>query len=469
MERVLIKNADWVITMDSGKRRLKNCDILIEGNVIAGIGQDVVNNQQVDKTIEAEGKVVIPGFVNTHHHCWQSLVRNIHIANGLTLEPWLKIVYDIFQEVTPDVVRAGAYVGLGELLKTGCTTSMDHHYVFPRTTTHNLIDAEIEVAQQLGIRFHPTRGSMTIGQSEGSPHVPDSLTGDIDEILADSERLIQKYHDSSKYSMLRIGLAPCWHGLDSKAELMTETLKLARNHGVQCHSHLAESRAEITTSIEKLGCRPVEYLARLGWLGEDIYYAHCVQLNDEEVKLLAETGTGVAHCPASNMFLNSGVCRVPALLEEGGKVGLGVDGAASNNASNMMSEIRLAYLVHQLTWGNRGLTPEQILEISTVGGAKVLGRDDIGYLAPGMSADLVLMDWNQLQYSGGKNDPVACIVLSGDSKMVDTVLVNGKIAVQKGCLINIDEAKVTDWVNRTGKGMLSRAAERQEKLKADIS
>lgn len=454
--------------MDSERRRLRNCDILIEGPAISVIGKDLVDKYQVDEIIEAEGKVIVPGFVNTHHHCWQSLVRNIHIANGLTLEPWLKIVYDIFQDVTPDVVRAGAYVGLGELLKTGCTTSMDHHYVFPRSADHDLIDAEIEVAQKLGIRFHPTRGSLTIGKSEGSFHVPDTLTGEIDEILADSERLIQKYHDPNKYSMLRIGLAPCWHGLDSKAELLQETLKLARHYNLQCHSHLAESRAEITTSIEKLGCRPVEYLARLGWLGEDIYFAHCVQLNDEEVKLLAETGTGVAHCPASNMFLNSGVCRVPDLLGAGGKVGLGVDGAASNNASNMMSEIRIAYLVHQLAWGSRGPTPEQILEIATVGGARVLGREDIGYLAPGMAADLVLMDWDQLQYAGGKNDPVACIVLSGDSKMVDTVLVNGKIVVKEGCLVNIDETEVADWVNNVGKEMLKRASVRVRGLEKDL-
>lgn len=468
MKKTLIKNADWIITMDAKRRRFRNSDILIAGPAIAAIGKNLRENLEIDEVIDAAGMVIVPGFVNTHHHCWQSLVRNIHIANGLRLEPWLKVVYDIFQDITPEVVQAGAYVGLGELLKTGCTTSMDHHYAFPRTTDKKLIDAEIEVAQRLGIRFHPTRGSITIGQAEGSPHVPDTLTGDVDEILADSERLIKKYHDPGRFAMLRIGLAPCWHGLDSKVELLNQTLELARRYGVQCHSHLAESRAEVTACLEKFGCRPAEYVRRLGWLGEDIYYAHCVQLNDEEVKLLAETGTGVAHCPVSNMFLNSGVCRVSDLLESGGRVGLGVDGAASNNASNMMTELRVAYLVHQLTYGQRGPSPEQILEIATVGGAKVLGRDDIGRLEVGMAADMVLLNWNQLQYAGGKNDPVACIVLSGDSKLVDTVLVNGQVVVRKGCLVNIDEMAVSEFVQNAGKELLRKASLRVEGLQQDL-
>jgi cytosine/adenosine deaminase-related metal-dependent hydrolase len=268
--------------------------------------------------------------------------------------------------------------------------------------------------------------------------------------------------------MLQVGLAPCWHGFDSEPVLMEESLKLARRYGARLHSHLAESRAEVTNAIEKFGCRPVEHVRRLGWLDEDIYFAHCVQLNDEEIELLAKTGTGVAHCPVSNMFLNSGVCRVGDLRAAGGKVGLGVDGAASNNGSNMMTEIRVAYLVHQLTYGNKGPTAEEILEIATVGGAEVLGRDDIGHLAPGMAADLVLMDWDQLQYAGGKNDPVASVVLSGDARMVDTVLVNGEVRVAKGRLTGIDETQVMGFVNRTGKIMLKRASDNIVELKKDL-
>jgi 8-oxoguanine deaminase len=468
MKRLLIRNADWIITMDSNKNRFKKCDILIEDNVIAKIGKGLDTEEVFDEIIDASGMIMLPGFVNTHHHCWQSLVRNITIANGLTLEPWLKVVYDIFQDITPEVVEAGATVALGELLKTGCTTSMDHHYAFPNTTDKKLIDAEIKSAAKLGMRFHPTRGSVSIGDPNVTPHSKESLVGDVDDILADCERLIKTYHDPNRFSMLRMGLAPCWHGFDSTERLMSETLQMGRRYGIYSHTHLGESRAEIGACIEKFGCRPVEYARRIGWLGEDIYFAHGVQFNDDEVKLIAETGTGIAHCPASNMILNSGVCRVPDLLEAGGKVGLAVDGAASNNSSNMMTEIRLAYLVHQLTYGSRGPTAEQILEIATVGGAKVLGRDDIGSLAVGMAADIVLMNWNQLQYAGGCNDPVACVVMSGDSRMVDTVIVNGKVVVRKGNLTTIDEQKETEWINKVGKDMLRRASFRVPGLEKDI-
>lgn len=466
MKRLLIKNADWIITMDSKKSRLKNSDILVEDNIITKIGKNLDKDEAFDEIIDAAGMIALPGFINTHHHCWQSLVRNITVANGLFLEPWLVTVYDIFQDITPEVVEAGATVALGELLKTGCTTSQDHHYAFPDTTDPKLIDAEIRSANKLGIRFHPTRGSIS---KDDLPHSQKTLVSSEDDILADSERLIKTYHDPGRYSMLRIGLAPCWHGFDSTERLLKETLQLARKYeGVYCHTHLGESKAESALSIEKFGCRPIEYLRRLGWLGKDIYLAHGVQLNDDEVKLIAESGTGIAHCPASNMFLNSGVCRVPDLLESGANVGLAVDGSASNNSSNMMTEIRTAYLVHQLTYGNKAPTAEQILEIATIGSAKVLGRDDIGSIAPNMAADIVLMNWNQLQYSGGCNDPVACIVMSGDSKMVDTVLVNGKIVVKKGNLTTIDEQKETEWINRVGKDMLRRASVRVKGLEPDI-
>lgn len=466
MKKVLIKNADWVITMDSKKSRFRNCDILVKDNVIEKIGKNLDKDEVFDELIDASGMIALPGFVNTHHHCWQSLVRNITVANGLFLEPWLVAVYDIFQDITPEVVEAGATAALGELLKTGCTTSQDHHYAFPSTTDPKLIDAEIRSAKKLGIRFHPTRGSISKG---GLPHSQKTLVSSEDDILADSERLIKTYHDPGRYSMLRIGLAPCWHGFDTTERLMKETLQLARKYeGVYCHTHLGESKAEADECIEKFGCRPIEYVRRLGWLGKDIYFAHGVQFNDEEIKIIAETGTGIAHCPVSNMFLNSGVCRVPDLLKAGANIGLAVDGAASNNASNMMTEIRTAYLVHQLTYGNKAPTAEQILEIATVGGARVLGRDDIGSLSPNMAADIVLMNWNQLQYAGGCNDPVACIVMSGDSKMVDTVMVNGKVVVKKGNLTTIDEQKETQWINRVGKDMLRRASVRVKGLEPDI-
>jgi 8-oxoguanine deaminase len=467
MKKTLIKNADWIITMDGNKSRIKNGDILILGQAIFAVGTSLAVEETVDEIIDARGKIAIPGFVNTHHHCWQSLVRNIHVANGLKLEPWLAVVYDIFQDVDAQVVEAGAFAGLGELLKTGCTTSMDHHYVHPKGQ-EKLIDAQINAAKKLGIRFHPTRGNLSIGKTQGSPHVPDSLTEDVDQILGDYERLINKYHDDQPFAMTRVGLAPCWHVLDSTEVVLKETLKLARKHKVQCHSHLAESAGEVEACLELFGCRPVELIRRLDWLGEDVYYAHCVQLNDEEVKLLAETKTGVAHCPISNMFLNSGVCRVSDLSNLGASIGLGVDGAASNNASNMMTELRTAYLVHRLTYGVHAPTPEQILEIATIGGAKVLGRDDIGSIAPDKAADIVLMDWDQLPYAGGKNDPVACIVMSGDSRLVHTVMVNGRIVVQAGNLTSVDEKVVTNQINQVGKNLLRKASERIPSLRMDL-
>ena len=463
----LIKNADWIITMDPDSPRISGGDILIRGNEIIGLGENLNPPPGGLNLIDARGKVALPGFVNTHHHCWQSLVRNIHAASGLKLEPWLAIVYDIFQGLSPDIVAAGAYAGLGGLLKTGCTTSNDHHYAHPRGQS-DIIDVEIEAARKLGMRFHPTRGSLSISQKDGSPHIPDSLCGTREDILRDSKRLIEQYHDAGRFSMLRIGLAPCWHGLDSTEEVLGSTLELARAHGVQCHSHLAESPGEVEATLAKFGCRPVEYVRRLGWLGPDVYYAHCVQLNDAEVSLLAETKTGIAHCPISNMFLNSGVCRVGELLELGASVGLGVDGAASNNASNMMTEIRAAYLAHRLVYGDAAPSAEQILWVATAGGARVLGRDDIGILKSGMAADLVLMDWDRLDYAGGKNDPVACIVMSGDARMVDTVMVNGKVVVQKGRLLELDEAELSREINRAGKQLLSLAARRLPALKPDI-
>ncbi len=465
MKTTLIKNADWIITMNGQKERIRHGDILVQGKEILEIGSDITS--AADEVINASGMVVIPGLINTHHHCWQSLVRNIHVANGLTLEPWLAVVYEIFQEINEDVVRAGAFAGLGGLLKTGCTTSMDHHYAHPRGQK-KLIDAQIKAAQEMGIRFHPTRGSMSIPHSEGS-HVPNSLAGDVDDILADSERLIKTYHDTDRFSMCRVALAPCWHEFDSKREVMDGSVDLAKKYqGVKLHTHLAESRQEVLTAMEKYGCRPVEHLRRIGWLGEDFYHAHCVQLNDEEVELMAKTKTGVAHCPASNMFLNSGVCRVSELLALGGHVGLGVDGAASNNASDMIGEMRISYLAGQLMYGKGGPSAEQVLEIATIGGARVLGREtDIGSLEPSKAADIVLLNWDQLDYAGGKNDPVASIVLSGDSRMVDTVFVNGEIVFKEGALTKIDEKETRNFINEVGRDMLKKSSVRVPELKRD--
>lgn len=468
--KILIKNADWIITMDQSKSRIRNGDILIEGNQIAGIGKGL-SEEGVDEIIDATGKVIIPGLVNTHHHCWQSLARNIHIMNNINLEPWLDIIYALSYEITPEVMEASTYVSLGDLLKTGCTTSNDLHFAFPKDKPYKneFIDEEIKAAAKLGIRFHPTRGSMTLGMSRGSD-IPDILAEDEDDVLQDSERLFKQYHDLSRFSMCRVGVSPDWHGLDSTEKVQVESLALARKYGGYWHSHLCESRYEIIDTQKKYGVKPVEYVKNLGLLGKDVYYAHCVQFEDKDLELFAETGTGVAHCPKSNMFLNNGIARIPELRKMGGSVGLAVDGAASNNDSNMIMEMRVAYLAHQLVAHERGggMTTEEVLEMATVGGAKVLGRDDIGYLAPGMAADLVIINWSQLQYAGGKYDPVSTIILSGDARMVDTTIVNGKIVVRGGHLTTIDETESHAWVDAVGRELVSKASKHIPELKKEL-
>jgi cytosine/adenosine deaminase-related metal-dependent hydrolase len=466
IKRTLIKNADWIITMDAQKRRLKYADILIEGREIKRIGK-ALSDEGVDQVIDAKGKVIIPGLVNTHHHCWQSLARNLTVCNNINLEPWLDIIYALSFEITPEVMEASTYVALGDLLKTGCTTSNDLHFAFPKDKPYKneFIDEEIKAAAKIGMRFHPTRGSMTLGKSQGSD-IPDILAEDEDDVLQDSERLFKTYHDMSKFSMCRLGVSPDWHGLDSTERVQVESLELARKYGGHWHSHLCESRFELVDTQNKYGLKPVEYVKKLGLLGPDVYYAHCVQFEDSDLELFAETGTGVAHCPKSNMFLNNGVARIPELRKLGGSVGLAVDGAASNNDSNMIMEMRVAYLAHQLMAHERGggMTTQDVLEMATVGGAKVLGRDDIGYLAPGMAADLVLMDWSQLQYAGGKYDPVSTIVLSGDARMVDTVLVNGEIVVKGGSLTTINEKDTHDWVDAVGRELVLKASKHVDGL-----
>ncbi len=463
MKKILIKNADWIITMDEEKSRLRNSDVLIEGREIIGVGENLIDQSLVDEVIDARGRILMPGMVNTHHHCFQSLTRNITACNEVDLMPWLTAQYKIFEELTPEAVDAGALIGLGGLLKSGCTTAADHHYAFPNKIKRELIDVEIESAQKLGIRFYPTRGSLTL---EGA-HIPKGLVEEVDDVLNDCERLINTYHDDSKFSMLQIGLSPTWPQFDMPS-VWEGSLELAKKYGVRIHSHLAEGVDEVKYSREKYNCTPTEYVYDKGWMGSNVWYAHSIHLTDTDIEKFAETGTGVAHCPVCNMKVNSGVARVPDLLAAGVNIGLGVDGAASSNSSNMMTDIRVAYLVHQLTYGSRGPTAEKILEMATIGGAKILGREDIGRIKVGMAADLVLFDWSRYELSGGCNDPVSAIVMSSDSQMIDKVLVNGELVVDGGRLVNIDEESTGRHVNAVAKKLLASAAHKVVGLEQDI-
>ncbi len=457
MKKTLIKNADWIITMDEKRRRLKNCDILIIDNYIAEIGDNIILDDSINEVINASGMIITPGLINTHHHFFQALTRNVpEISYGLTLEEWLDVNYRVFQHFSEEALEVASYVCIGELLKTGCTTTTDHHYIFT-SRDNRMIDAEIKSAKELGIRFHPTRGSISIGRSQGN-HVPESMTQSLDDILYDSERLINTYHDPNKYSMLQIALAPCYSGFDTTPEVLKETLKLARKNKVRLHSHLAESRAETGISLEKFGCRPVEFMEKQGWLGNDIWYAHCTQLNQREIELFGQTGTSVAHCPVSNMQ-NGVIAPVSDMLEAGVNVGFGVDGSGSNNSSNMITDLKTTYNLHYMRSIDKALTTQQVLELATIEGAKVLGRKDIGHLAVGMAADLVFFNWSQFQYAGGMHDPVECILLTADSKMVDTVIVNGKVRVRKGNLVDIDEIAKAQWINNVGNKWLAYALE----------
>jgi cytosine/adenosine deaminase-related metal-dependent hydrolase len=456
--KTLVHDARCVFPMDDARTRLPGGWVLVEDDrvVAAGAGPAPAD-VAADRRIDARGKVVLPGLINTHHHLPQTLTRNVRSVQEAPLFTWLKELYLVWRNADADAVDAAARVGLGELLLTGCTTSTDHLYLFPRGQ-ERLIDVEIAAARDLGIRFQPARGSMSRGQSQGGLP-PDDVVQDEDAILADSRRLVREYHDPRPRAMTRIALAPC-SPFSVTDELMRRTADLARAEGVRLHTHLAETLDENTYCLEVYGCRPAEYLRRLGWLGRDVWLAHCVHLDDQEVALFGETGTGVAHCPSSNFRLGSGIAPVRKMLSAGVPVGLGVDGSASNDTSNMLAEARQALLAHRLgadpsAW----VTAEEALWMATRGGALCLGRDDIGSLVPGKAADLILIDQRRLSYAGSGDDPLAALVFSPWPEPVDTVMVNGRIVVEGGQLVGVDVPALVERADRIAAGLRSRAKE----------
>jgi cytosine/adenosine deaminase-related metal-dependent hydrolase len=423
--------------MDDSRRRLDEGYVLVADDRIEMVGSGTVPAAaRVDRFIDARGKVVLPGLVNTHHHLPQVLTRNVPRVQEAPLFRWLTELYEVWRGLDAAAVDAAVRVGLGELLLTGCTTTSDHLYLFPKGQSR-FIDVEIAAAREMGIRFHPTRGSMSKGKSEGGLP-PDDVVEDEEAILDDARRLIREYHDPRPRAMTRIAMAPCAPFAVTE-DLMRRTAELAREKGVRLHTHLAETRDEDAYCRELYGCRPVEYLRRLDWLGKDVWLAHCVHLQPNEVKLFGETGTGVAHCPSSNFRLGSGIAPVRAMLDAGVPVGLGVDGSASNDSSNMFGEVRQALLAHRLGADpSRWITAEEVLWMATRGGASCLGRDDIGSLEPGKAADLILVDTRRLSYAGASSDILAALVFSPWPEPVDTVMVNGRIVVEHGELSGVD-------------------------------
>ena len=442
--------------MDDARSRFPGGFVLVEDDRVVAVGPPPIPaGAPAERRIDARGKVVLPGLVNTHHHLPQVLTRSVPRVQEASLFRWLTQLYEVWRHLDAAAVSTAARVGLGELLLTGCTTTADHLYLFPRGQ-ERLIDAEIEAARELGIRFHPTRGSMSRGRSLGGLP-PDDICQDEETILADCRRLVREHHDPRPRSMLRIGLAPC-APFSVSEDLMRRTAELAREHGLRLHTHLAETLDEERYCREVYGCRPVEFLRRLGWLGPDVWLAHCVHLAPEEVRLFGETGTGVAHCPTSNLRLGSGTAPVRAMLEAGVPVGLGVDGSASNDSSNMLAEARQALLAHRLgaepeDW----ITAEEVLFMATRGGARCLGRDDVGSLEPGKAADVVLVDTRRLSYAGAGSDPLAALVFSPWPEPVDTVMVGGRIVVEGGVLRGVDVPALVEAAEKVSASLLDAA------------
>ena len=452
----LFHDARLVAPMDDARTQIPGGWVAVEDDRVLAVGPPPVPERiAAVRRIDARGKVILPGLVNTHHHLPQVLTRNVPRVQEAPLFHWLVELYEVWRHLDAAAVTAAARVGLGELLLTGCTTSTDHLYRFPESRTR-FIDAEIQAARELGIRFHPTRGSMSRGKSQGGLP-PDACCEDDETILADSRRLVAEYHDPRPRSMLRIGLAPC-APFSVSEDLMRRTAALAREHGLRLHTHLAETKDEEMYCQEVYGCRPVEFLRRLDWLGSDVWLAHCVHLSPEEIRLFGETGTGVAHCPSSNFRLGSGVSPVRELMDAGVPVGLGVDGSASNDSSNMLAEARQALFAHRpgrdpAQW----LTALDVLWLATRGGARCLGRDDIGSLEPGKAADLVLVDTRRLSYAGAGSDPLAALVFSPWPEPVDTVMVNGRIVVDGGQLVGVDVPRLIAHAEEASAGLLDAA------------
>ena len=429
---LLLKNAELIATMDADRREIRSGWIHVCDNRIAAVGDGAPPDTPMDEVADLAGRLVTPGLVNTHHHMFQSLTRAVPAAQNSSLFGWLKALYPIWSRLTPEMIRVSTQTAMAELLLSGCTTTSDHLYLFPNGAR---LDDCIAAATEIGMRFHAARGAMSIGESEGGLP-PDFLVEREPDILRDTQRLIEAYHDPSDRAMTRVVVAPCSPFSVSQG-LMADSARLARQYGVSLHTHLAEDRDDVAYSLEKFGRTPARYAEDLGWLGPDVWHAHCVQLDREGIRLFAATGTGIAHCPCSNMRLASGVAPIGRMRRAGVPVGLGVDGSASNDSGSLIGEMRQAMLLQRVRYGAGALTARQALEIATIGGAQVLNRRDIGQIAPGMAADLAIFDLNRLEFAGALHDPVAALAFCGPVAPQHTI-VNGRFVVRDGRLTTID-------------------------------
>ncbi len=450
MSSILIKNIKEIVTMDRERTRLKGYSLLIKDNIISKITRDI--KFPAEEIIDGSDYFLYPGLINTHHHFYQTLTRNIPQVQNVELFNWLKYLYPIWARLTPQAVYYSSLVAMGELLKTGCTTAVDQFYVFPKGQPKELVDEEFRAAQEIGIRFHGSRGSMSLSEKDGGLP-PDEVVQTEEEILSDSQRVIEKFHDYKPFAMQRVVLSPC-SPFSVTENLLRESIKLARNYKVESHTHLAETKDEDGFCQKTFCLRPLKYMEKVGWLGNDVWFAHCVHLTENEIDLLAETGTGVAHCPVSNQKLASGAANIPYMLKKKVAVGLAVDGSASNDSSNMIAELKAAFLMHRLIYGISSMSAEEVLSMATNGGRDVLNQPEIGSLEEGKAADMFLINIKKLGFAGGLSDSVSALVTSGDSQIVDITIVNGKIVVCDGKLVNIDEEKVAEIANEISQKMI---------------
>ena len=459
MNRLLIRHIHTLVTMDDTERVVHDVDVLSEDGRITAIGKNLPAPPSADlRLLDATNCVVYPGFVNCHHHLYQTLTRNIPKVQNAKLFDWLVGLYEVWRELSEEAVEISTRVGVGELLLTGCTTTTDHFYVFPKNASRELLDVEIETARKLGIRFHPTRGSMSRGKTKGGLP-PDDVVQEADEILADGDRVISKYHDPRPFSMCRVVLAPC-SPFSVTTELLAETAKFARARKVQLHTHLCETLDEEAYTLQTVGMRPLEYMESTGWVGPDVWFAHGIYFNDDEIRRLAQTGTGISHCPTSNLRLGSGICPVPKLWLAGVKVGLGVDGSASNDSSNFAREMQTALLVHRIGTAVDSMPPLRVIDMATRGGAAVLGQPEIGRVEIGKAADLAVFRLDKIDYAGAMADPAAALLMCGAGPRAEYTIVAGRVLVEQGKLVGVDEEALWARANVVAEKMLS-AAERK--------
>ena len=449
---ILLKDCFCIVRPDATD--LYGADILIDGNRIARIG-NAISVPDGATVIDASRHVVTAGFVNTHHHFAQTLTRNLPAVQNAKLFDWLVYLYEVWKGFDEDAIYWSSKLAMAELLKTGCTCSTDHHYLYPVGFQSDLPGLQFKAAAELGMRFSPTRGSMSRSKKDGGLP-PDSCVQDEDRILSESEETITRYHDAAEDSMHKVALAPCSPFTVSES-LMRETARLARRHGVRMHTHLAETADEDEYCMSVYNRRPLQLMEDCEFIGKDVWYAHGIFFNDEEIRTLSRTGTAVGHCPSSNMRLGSGICRVRDLIDEGAVVGIGVDGSASNDSSDMLGELRQTMLLQRVKYGAQGITAREVYRMASEGGARLLGYEKLGRLEEGMLADVALFDVQKLEYAGGLSDPAAALIFCGYNHGADWVIVNGRVAVEHGELSGHQEEEIRVHANAVAKKLLEKA------------